>query len=212
MGYTIENFAAICQITDSPNIFTVHKDSGITSFEQFLELARDKPGAMTYGTCGAGLTQNIFMEGFLNANDMSGLLTHVPFDGGSASVTGLMGRQVDSILNASPEVVPNIENGTFLALAQTGEKRIENLSEVPTLRELGFEQAGGVWYGYVAPAGTPEEVIAVIDNAFKEAMDDEAIMQALLNLKNEISYLDHAQFQEKLTVEYETYKEIIDNM
>lgn len=212
VGYSIDNFTAVCQITDNPNVFCVHKDSGITSFEDFLAKAKENPGKMTYGTCGAGLTQNIFFEGFMNANDMKGLLTHVPFDGGAASVTALLGKQVDSILNASPEVVSYIQSGEFIPLAQTTARRIDKLADVPTLNDLGYEEAGGVWYGYVAPAGTPEEVISILDDAFNEAMKDEKVLEGLQNLNNEIFYLDHKDFQQLLGKEFAAYSEIIKGM
>lgn len=93
-------------------------------------------------------------------------------------------------------------------MAQTTEERVEGV-DAPTLKELGYEQAGGVWYGYVAPAGTPEEVINILSNAFEEALNDPEVLEQIENLDNVVEFLDATDFEKKLDDDVVFYTEAV---
>ena len=210
VGYTNKEFAPVAQVADVPNVIAVHKDSGIKTLKELFEKAEKEN--VTYGTSGAGLTQNVQMEGLFLSIDKPNLLNHIPFNGGSQAIAALLGKQVDCAVAIVPEPLPHIKNGTFIGLGITSAERDPALPDVPTLKEQGYSLAGGVWYGFAAPAKTPADVIATLEAAFAKATKEQAIIDAFTKLGNPVQYLDTKAFTEKWMQTFESNKKVLDLM
>lgn len=210
VGYTTKEFVPIAQVADVPNVIAVHKDSGIKNLKELF--ARGEKETLTYGTSGAGHTQNIQMETLLMLINKPGLLTHVPFDGGSQAVAALLGGQISASMNIVPEPLPHIQNGTFIGLCITSSQRDPALPDVPTLKELGHDLEGGVWYGYAAPAKTPPAVIAKLEDALTKAINLPEIQDVFKKIGSPVQYLDSKAFTEKWLKTFESNKAVMEKM
>ncbi len=212
VGYTNKEFAPLCQIADVPNVIAVHKDSGIKTLAEYFKKAEAKPGSVNYGTSGAGLTQNVQMEALLLEMGKPGLVTHVPFNGGSQAAASLLGKQIDACVTIVPEVLPNIQNGTFIGLAITSSKRDKALPNVPTLKELGYKIEGGVWYGFAAPAAAPAAARKILEEGIKATVELPAIQEVFTKLGNPVEYLDSAAFKAKWMKNFDENKAVLARM
>lgn len=210
VGYTNKEFAPIAQVADVPNVIAVHKDSGCKSLKELFEKAETMN--LTYGTSGAGLTQNVQMEALFFSINKPALLTHVPFNGGSQAVANLLGQQVDCAVAIVPEPLPHIQNGTFIGLGITSAERDPALPDVPTLKEQGYDISGGVWYGFAAPAKTPADVIAKLEAAFAEVTKNPVIIEAFNKLGNPVQFLNSKDFTGKWMSAFETNRKVLAQM
>lgn len=206
VGYSDAEFAPICKISDIPNVFCVHKNLGVSSWEEFLALAEQK-GNLTYGTSGAGLTQNVQAERMLAEKNQTGLITHIPFDGGSAAATALLGEQVDALMAVQGECIPNIKEGNFVPLFATSE--CADLPDVPTTEELGYKVKGGVWYGFAAPAGTDQAIVDLLDETIGEILQQDDVIEAFTNLNCPIVYSNNKDFADQWHSDFAANKEAL---
>lgn len=209
MGYTNESFVPIAQLADLPTGLAVHKSSGITNLEEFFAAAEAKNGAMTYGSSGAGSTHNLAVEGLLLSIDKVGLLTHISFEGGSQAATALLGKQIDASANILTELLPYVETDFNIIGIASGE-RSSIAPDIPTFKEQGYDAVQSTWYGIAAPAGTPKEIITLLDSTIKAALEDPEIKEIFeVNLKTPIQYLDHVAFAEKWNNAYKNNAELV---
>jgi tripartite-type tricarboxylate transporter receptor subunit TctC len=131
----------------------------VKALADFVELARARPGALTYASGGNGTPSHLAMELLKHHAGID--VRHVPYKGIAAGLAAIMGEQVDVAFAGAATALPLISGGRLRALATAGAKRLPALPEAPTIAELGF--AGyqqNEWYGVVAPAGTSPQVIA----------------------------------------------------
>jgi len=133
-------------------------DAKARSLRELLQAARSSPGSVTFGTAGIGATQHL--TGELLASMAGVKLTHVPYKGDAAAVTGLLGGEVNFVIAPATTVLSHIKAGRFIALGVSGNTRWAGLPEVPTVVEggvAGFDVRS--WTGMAAPAGTPRAIV-----------------------------------------------------
>ena len=152
-----------------PNVLVVPADSPARSFKQFIELARAKPGQMTFSSGGNGSAAHITFE-YLKLRSKIFML-HIPYRGTAPSVTDLISGQVDATFTGAPVVLPHVRSGRLRALAVSSAQRIPTLPDVPTVAESGYPGfEADQWYGVVAPAGTPAAVVARLNAEINKAL------------------------------------------
>ncbi|MEJ8853224.1 tripartite tricarboxylate transporter substrate binding protein [Variovorax robiniae] len=141
------------------------------SLQQLVAFAKANPGKLFYGSAGIGATNHIAIEQF---RTMAGIeLTHVPYKGSGALVTGLMGGEVQLALLDFSSAQTGVKAGSIVPLAQTSSRRLPTLLQVPTLAECGFRDFDpSFWIGLAAPRGTPPETIARLNHALERALAD----------------------------------------
>jgi tripartite-type tricarboxylate transporter receptor subunit TctC len=149
----------VTQLTWSANVLVVRASSPLRTVADFVALAKARPGALTYASGGNGTPSHLASELLKRHAGME--VQHVPYKGIAAGLAAVMGEQVDIAFAGIAAALPLVKSGRLRALATAGAQRLPALPDLPTLAELGF--AGyqlNEWYGVVAPAGTPPEVIA----------------------------------------------------
>jgi tripartite-type tricarboxylate transporter receptor subunit TctC len=131
----------------------------VTSVKELIALARARPGAINYGSGGNGSTPHLSAALFAA---MAGVtLTHVPYKGTAPATADLIGGQVQIAFLGIPAVLPHVKSGKLRVLAVTGSSRSPELPDVPTVDESGVPgYEVSPWYGLLAPAGTPREIVA----------------------------------------------------
>jgi tripartite-type tricarboxylate transporter receptor subunit TctC len=138
------------------------------SVKEVIALAKAHPGKLTYASSGNGTSIHLSGELF---KSMTGVdMLHIPYKGSSPAVTDLLGGQVNMMFDNIPSSLPHIKAGKLRALAVTGAKRSLLLPDLPTIAEAGVPgYESYVWFGVVAPAGTPPEIIARLNAALAKA-------------------------------------------
>jgi len=156
---TVRDFAPVIQLTWSANVLVVRASSPLKTLAELLSVAKAKPGALTYASGGNGTPSHLASELLKRHAGID--VRHVPYKGIPAGLAAVMGEQVDVAFAGIATALPLLRSGRLRALATAGARRLPALPDVPTVAELGF--AGyqqNEWYGVVAPAATPPQIIA----------------------------------------------------
>ncbi|HQQ71399.1 MAG TPA: tripartite tricarboxylate transporter substrate binding protein [Alicycliphilus sp.] len=181
LGYDFEkDLAPITTVALVPNVLVVNPQLPAKTVPELLALARAEPGRLTYGSNGTGTGQHLIGAQF---EGMGGVqLLHIPYKGSGPLTTDLLGGQISMSFDTITPVLPHIKAGKLRALAVTTAKRSVALPDVPTLDEAGLKGFDiGTWFGILAPAGTPKDVVARLNADmvkiihspdFRKKMDD----------------------------------------
>ena len=158
-----KDFAPITQLVTSSNVIVVHPSVPAKTLAEFVALARAKPGSLNYSAVGPGTTQHVAAEMFKLAAKID--MAYVPFAGGAPAVLAVLGGHVGVSVANVQEVVTHVEAGKLRALVVTSRERDPALKNVPTALESGFpDYVVTTWWGFVAPGGTPADVVAKISS------------------------------------------------
>jgi len=155
---TVRDFAPITLIATTSLMLVVHPSLPVKSVSELIALAKTRPGQLLYGSAGNGSTLHLAGEMF---NTLAGVkLTHVPYKGVTGAFTDLLGGQISLMFPGTPIALPQAQAGKLRALGTTGAKRAPAAPTLPTIAEAGVPgYEVSVWYGALAPAGTPPAVI-----------------------------------------------------
>ena len=155
----LTDFAPITQVAVIPNVLVVHPSLPVNSVRELIALARAQPGQLTHGSSGTGSPGHMAGELF---KMMTGVkFVHVPYKSSAQALIDVLAGNIQIAFPTTFVAMPQIKTGKLRALGVTGIKRSPSLSELPTLDEAGvrgYEVVG--FYGIVAPAGTPPEIVA----------------------------------------------------
>jgi tripartite-type tricarboxylate transporter receptor subunit TctC len=158
----VKDFAPVILVAGVPNVLVVDPSLPVDSVRDLIAYAKANPGKLNFASSGSGTSIHLSGELF---KVMTGVqMTHVPYKGSAPALTDLMGGQVQLMFDNLPSSLAFIKAGKLRALAVTSATRASALPDVPTIQEAGvpgFEAAS--WFGVLAPAGTPREVIARIN-------------------------------------------------
>jgi tripartite-type tricarboxylate transporter receptor subunit TctC len=158
----VTDFAPINLVADVPFVMVVPASLPVRTVKDFIELAKNSPNKLTFGSVGVGTPQHLGGELFKMRAGVD--LIHVPFRGATAAIPDLLAGRIDMFIGAINSLLPLIQEGKLRALAATSLTRIASLPDVPTLSEAafpGFYVGSGV--GLVAPAGTPSDVVEMLN-------------------------------------------------
>jgi tripartite-type tricarboxylate transporter receptor subunit TctC len=158
----IKDFAPIIELASLPLMLVVHPAMPATNLNEFIALAKAKPGGWDFASSGVGTSPHLAAEMF---KSMAGIdLVHVPFKGNAEAMNAFLGGHVKIYFALVPAVLQHVKAGTLRALAVTTEQRLPYLPEVPTIAEQGFPGYEiSSWQGVFAPAGTPKHVVDKIN-------------------------------------------------
>jgi tripartite-type tricarboxylate transporter receptor subunit TctC len=166
----LKDFSPITLIVIQPNVLVVNPNVPARTVEEFVALAKARPGALNYGSAGIGNSQHMAAELFRYYTHVN--ITHVPYKGGAGALGDLASGKIDLSFEPIPATIPYIRSGRLRPLAVTTKERSEAFPEVPTIAEGGlpdYEYRG--WIGFVAPAGTPPEIVNLLHREIGKALD-----------------------------------------
>jgi tripartite-type tricarboxylate transporter receptor subunit TctC len=189
----ISDFAPISLIATTPNVLVVNPNVGATSVKQLIDLAKARPGSLNYGTAGIGSPFHLAGALFDVMADVN--IVAVPYPGGPQATLGLLGGQVQIVFGNLFNVLPYVKSGRLTALAVTSSHRLAIMPELPTVSEAGvpgyqFES----WFGLLAPAGTPPEIIQRLYEAVRQATESPEIKQKIAAQGAELAATGPEQF------------------
>jgi len=193
-AYSMDQFAPVALVTADPTVLVVPADSPWHSVKEFVEDAKKRPHQISFSSSGVYGTLHMAMAMFASAAGIE--LKHVPFNGGGPALTALLGNHVQALASGPGPVLPQIKAGKLRALASWGDKRIDALPDVPTFKELGYENVEFyIWSGVFAPAKTPEPVLKTLRETVAKAVKEPEFKEAMTKLETPVVYLDAPEFK-----------------
>lgn len=174
----VADFAPITLIASAPSVLVVHPAVPARTIEEFTALAKANPGKLNFASNGNGSSAQL--AAVLYASMAGVRMVHVPYKGLAPALADLLSGEVQLMFSSMVAIIPHIKTGRLRALAVTGRKRSPLLPEVPTLEESGLRgYEAGSWYGILAPAGTPPQIVAKLNAGIVQALQQPAIRERL---------------------------------
>lgn len=204
---TAKDFAPVSLLGSTPLVMIVHPSFAAKSFAEFVALAK-KGTPLTFGSGGVGSSPH--MTGELISAALGVKMTHVPYKGENPAIADTIGGQIPIMFGNLPVALPHVRSGKVLALATTTAKRSPLAPEIPTMSEGGikdFEMA--TWYGMLAPAGTPPELVAKIQRDSARALSDPETRERLTKMGVDLILNTPEEFKAYLNSEIARYTKII---
>ncbi len=183
----IKDFTPITRIATFPLVIVAHPSIPANSLQEFVAYVRAKPGELNYGSSGLGSTPHL--AGVLMDKVAGTRMVHVPYGGVPAAMTDLITNRIQVMFAGPPIALPFLKEGKVKAFAVASEEPSATVPGVPTASSSGlrgFEIA--TWYGLLAPAGTPNEIIGKLHGALGQVLSDPAIKQKLLELGADVAF------------------------
>ncbi|CDS54546.1 putative exported protein [Polaromonas sp. CG9_12] len=188
LPYKPENIAPVGLLGRVPNVLVVNPKSGIGSVADLLARAKREPGKMNYASNGNGTSLHLSAELFKSTTGT--FITHIPYRGAAAAVTGLISGEVEMMFENLPSVLGQIQGGAVKALAVTTLRRSKTLPDVPTLVELGLTGFDvSAWYGVAAPAGTSPAVVSTLEQALQKIMQEPEVIRVMESRGAELGFM-----------------------
>ena len=201
-------FAPVTEVAVSPLILVVPLALPARNVAEFIALAKQRPGQMSYASGGAGGPHNVAGEWMKLLAKID--LIHVPYRGGGPLLTDLMGGHVDSAVAALPVVVAQVKAGRLRALAVTSAQRSPALPDVPTLSESGLSGLDvSQWWGVLVPAGTPRSIVAKLHDQVVDIIKLPNVVARMGELGAEPVGSSPEQFRAFMHAEIAKYRKIV---
>ena len=196
----VKDFVPVSIIATGTNVLTVNPSVPVHSVKELVALAKEKPGVLNYASAGIGSFQHLSGELF---KLMAGVnIVHVPYKGGGPSMLAVIAGEDQVMFSSIVQTVPNIQSGQLRALATGGEKRSPILPDLPTIAEAGVPgYVATNWWGIIAPAGTPQPIVAKVHDAVAELLDSEKTKKFLDNEGAAPVHMSSAEFGAFITAE-----------
>jgi tripartite-type tricarboxylate transporter receptor subunit TctC len=176
-----KDFSPIVLAGFASNVLVINPNLGVKNITEFVELAKSKPGKLTYGSSGSGTSPHLAGELFTSKLGLN--LVHVPYKGGPQALTDLLGGQIDSLFVITSTVMPHISSGKLKAIAVAGPKRTQLLPDLPTLDETVIPNFDvSTWMGFAAPSGTPNEIMVKLNQEINKALDSSDVQKKVIAL------------------------------
>ena len=173
-----KDLAPVALVAQTPLMFGVHPSVAAKTVQEFLTLARSKPGQLRYGSAGQGTITHLAGELLKSVTKVD--LGHVPYKGGAPSVAATVAGEVHCLFDQSAALLPHVKTGKLRALGMTSAKRVDIAPDVPTFIESGvpgFEVT--VWNAILAPSGTPRAIVDTINGAINRAIKQPEVRDRL---------------------------------
>ena len=176
-----KDFVPVSYATQNANILVVSPGMPATNVADLVQLAKTRPGALSFASSGPGSSTHLSGELFKSMTGVS--MLHVPYKGSSAALTDLLGGNVTMLFDNAPSSIGFVQQGKLKALAVTSRKRLPGLPNVPTLDEAGVKGYESLsWSGVVAPAATPRAIVLKLNRAIDAILKSDDVKAKLLNL------------------------------
>jgi len=170
-NYTLESFVPITNMASMPNILTAGPSVPAKDVKEFIALAKANPGKYTYATSGVGSINHMLGESFQAYAGIK--LVHVPYKGSGPAMQDVMGGQVDLLFDQFPSSKTFVDSGKLKAIAAISPQKIPGYPNVMTMADAGMTDfTDEAWYGVMAPAGTPADVVAKLTDGMRKALSN----------------------------------------
>ena len=210
LPYKHTDFSPITLVISVPNVLVVNSKSPYKTVKELVDAIKNDPkGNYSFASSGTGQSPHMSAEMFAQRTDTK--LTHIPFKGMGPAVAALLGGQVTFAIDNLPSSIEFIRSGQFRALAVTGAERSAQLPDVPTMAEAGIkDMVVTAWFGFVAPAGTPPEIVNKIQQATKKVLAMPDIQKRFATMGGVPGGNSPAEFGAFMDKERESWRKIVE--
>lgn len=204
--YEIDDVVPILNHVYDSGVLIVQNSSELETLEDFVNYAKENPEKLTISNNGTGASNHIGAAHFEHEAEID--VTHVPFGGSTDMIAALRGGHVDATVAKISEVADLVNSGEVRILASFTEERLENFPDVPTMKEHGYDILFGSARALVAPKDTPQEIVDILHDAFKSAIESDEHMEKAENANLPIEYMSQEELKKYIEDEEEYLKEI----
>ena len=203
----IQSFAPIAMLAKGPLFITVSNHTPFKSIAELVAYCREHPHKLNYGSSGVGSINQFATELFADAAQIK--LTHVPYKGMNPAVTDLIGGQIDMIVASAPSLLAQINGEKIRALAVTTTSQSAVAPSVPSLGDSGYARATvDLWWGILAPAGTPTPIIEKLNNEINKIVASEEMKSFFLKEGAEPVAMTPPEFAQYIAQEITRWKQV----
>lgn len=207
-----EELTALCMWGIAPYVVVVNADSEYQSLNDLMDAIKANPNGLVSGACAAGSNTHIEMEmlAYMVGSDIKSVI----YDGGSAAIAALLGKNIDVTVQTPSDAAQYIQSGDLRCLAILSDKRMssETFADVPTAIEQGYDLISECYQGCGTAKGVSDEVIAYYEKCFSEALQDPEVIKAINNLGFEVIYEDHETYQARWDTTAENFSTIVETL
>jgi len=205
----LKDFVPISLTSTYPYIMVVNRSLGVKTLQEFVALAKSKPGALNYGTTGVGASNHLLTELFdLKAGIK---MTHIPYRGTALAVADLVAGQVQVVFSDPISALALVNSGTLVALAVTSKDRSPVAPNVPTIAESGYPGFDAVgWHGILAPAKTPPAIVNKLNSEIVQALKDPETRSLLESQAIQVVGNSPQEFASYIKQDLALWKEVAD--
>jgi tripartite-type tricarboxylate transporter receptor subunit TctC len=203
-----KDFVAVTLLAKVPNLFVIHPDVPARDFKEFVAYAKAHPGDLNYGSAGNASAGHLAMEYLKLVTGMQ--IAHVPYRGTGPQLTDLLAGRTQASSAGLPALLPHIKAGKLRAIAVGTLQRLPALPDVPTVAELGYKDfETSQWYGILAPAGTPPEVVKRLQEESLKALKSNSVTERFASDSAVGGGGPSAEFAAFITQQQKIWKEIV---
>lgn len=204
---TLGDFIGVTPLARQVGVLVVHPSMPVDSVKQLIALARQRPGAIDYGSAGLGSYVHLNVAMLLSMTKTK--MNHVPYRGGGPLLIALMSGEVATTINTIGSAFPHLKSGRLKPLGVTSAKRVDQFPDIPTIAESvpGFEFTA--WVGSFVPAGTPKAIVDKLNAELKKAVNDPEVVKVLTNRVLDPMYMTPEEFAARLKSDYERYGKLM---
>ena len=204
----VKDLAPIGLVATVPNVMITHPAVEAKNLQEFIALARSRPGAMNYGSGGAGTSNHLAGELF---NIVTGTkLVHVPYKGVNLAMQGVLAGEIQLVFIGIPAALPHIKAGKLRALALVAPQRSPALPEVPTVAEAGLKDFEvTTWYGIMTPSGTPRPIVSRLNAELVKIMHTPDVKERLAGMATDPLTSTPEEFAAYLRQEIAKWGEVV---
>lgn len=202
-----KDFAPISNVMGVPSVFAVHPSIPAKNMAEFIALAKAEPGKYTFASPGVASLGHANIENFMMLSGIN--LLHVPYRGAGPALNDALAGQVNAITDNLSSTLPHLLEGRLRPLAVLGAERSNVLPDIPTYAELGFPEMGtGGWFGLVAPAGTPKEIVDRLNAAIQAAAKDPSFQEKARTIGGTIRTNSPEEFAKEIDAAIDRYTRV----
>ena len=202
------DLTAVAMIGRVPVVLAAHPNVPYQNIRQLIDAAKGKPNTIAYGSPGNGATPHMAVELFARAAGID--LQHIPYRGGAPAITDTIGGQVPLVAVNALEVLPHVRSGKLKVLGVLSVNRSPNFPDVPTIAESGFPGfEASVWYGLMAPAGTPAAVVNRLHEEVQKALQTREVRERMASVGGEVVPGSRDMFAQLIRSEHQRYAKLV---
>jgi len=205
----LNDLAPISLIANSPTILVVAPSVAASSLSELIALTKTRPGELNYASYGVGSGPHLATELFRFKTGTN--IVHVPFSGGGPAAVGVMNNTVQMLFSSVLPVLGLVRNGSLKPIAVAAERRSPLLPDVPTFAESGVDYQTGTWFGLLAPARTPDDIIAALHKSTVDTLQDGDVRRRIAEQGGEVVGNAPAQFRAFIKEETDRLSAVIRN-
>jgi tripartite-type tricarboxylate transporter receptor subunit TctC len=198
-----KDFAAVAPIGFTPLTLLVHASHPAKTFTQFLQMAKQAKQSLTYGSWGQGSSGQITMEALKQKAKVD--LLHVPYTGTAPLMQAGLANQIDCAIVPVLVADQHVKAGTVRMLAVTARERLPAFPDVPLMKEVGVEIDMGPWLGFLAPAGTPKDIIDTLNAAITASIAEPQVAEVMKKMTMVIEKMQPVEYQKFVNSEYDRW-------